>query len=498
MLLTPWGQAKLCDFGTAKDLRNAAASGPDFAGTPEYMAPEAVRGRDVGTAADLWSFACLLYQLHAGRPPFAAGSPYLAMQAAESGGIAFPAEFPPVARSLCCALLRRDPGARLGAGEASQGYPSIRAHPYFAGTPWHALAPAAAPEPCVPRVSLAAARAAPDSRAPATDQFVSVEEAVRRAGAAEESEEAPAEWEAAVAAQAGTEVCHDLWPPLPARPLTDAAASTLAHTLRRLVMARACAGEEEDEEEGEGFDDGHRATRCAVGGTRPPHPHQHPWPSLCVRAAAAWREPAMSGVRHRFRRWGTDHVPLWRALCGVGRRSRVRFGVWGRDAGVDGLHHARGRLWQRPLWLAVVGGPCARPGDRDHRAALVACVQRLASASPPPRAIVITGPWLHPREAARMTPAQRNAAICDLYAAADAVLPEHVELVRCLPAPTCPLGWGTHPMGWATVRRSQARVWGTRRWIRWRAFAERATPWVHPTAARGPLPAPRSPPSAQC
>ena len=40
--------------------------------TPAYLAPEAVRGRDVGPAADQYSVCAVLYECATGRPPFVA------------------------------------------------------------------------------------------------------------------------------------------------------------------------------------------------------------------------------------------------------------------------------------------------------------------------------------------------------------------------------------------------------------------------------------------
>ncbi len=64
---------KLLDFGIAKvrDGDSTATGTGVMIGTPQYMAPEQVRGdRDVGAPADVWSMGVLLYVALSGRMPF--------------------------------------------------------------------------------------------------------------------------------------------------------------------------------------------------------------------------------------------------------------------------------------------------------------------------------------------------------------------------------------------------------------------------------------------
>jgi hypothetical protein len=71
------GHAKLTDFGIARSSRDTTMTGAGgFLGTAAYMAPEQASGEaPVGSAADVYSFGVLLFQMLTGRLPFEADSP---------------------------------------------------------------------------------------------------------------------------------------------------------------------------------------------------------------------------------------------------------------------------------------------------------------------------------------------------------------------------------------------------------------------------------------
>ncbi|MBP1767897.1 MAG: Serine/threonine-protein kinase PknB [Candidatus Aminicenantes bacterium] len=65
------GDAKIMDFGIARSLTGKSITGAGtFIGTPEYMSPEQVEGKDVDHRSDIYSLGIILYEMVAGRRPF--------------------------------------------------------------------------------------------------------------------------------------------------------------------------------------------------------------------------------------------------------------------------------------------------------------------------------------------------------------------------------------------------------------------------------------------
>src|SRR4051794_12281662 len=73
LLLTRKGQVKVADFGLARlpDAEHQHLTAPGMTlGTPMYMSPEQVQGKDLDHRSDLYSLGVTFYHMLAGQPPF--------------------------------------------------------------------------------------------------------------------------------------------------------------------------------------------------------------------------------------------------------------------------------------------------------------------------------------------------------------------------------------------------------------------------------------------
>ena len=75
ILAAPDGQVKLIDLAIAQAKpglfgKLLGGSGP-VQGSPSYMSPEQIRGQTLDARADIYSLGCVLFELLAGKPPFA-------------------------------------------------------------------------------------------------------------------------------------------------------------------------------------------------------------------------------------------------------------------------------------------------------------------------------------------------------------------------------------------------------------------------------------------
>ncbi len=65
------GNARIMDFGIARSLKEKGITGAGvMIGTPEYMSPEQVEGKEIDQRTDIYSLGVILYEMVTGRVPF--------------------------------------------------------------------------------------------------------------------------------------------------------------------------------------------------------------------------------------------------------------------------------------------------------------------------------------------------------------------------------------------------------------------------------------------
>ncbi|MBP2412674.1 serine/threonine-protein kinase [Arthrobacter stackebrandtii] len=104
------GQVKVMDFGIARTIADSAATMTQtqtVMGTAQYLSPEQARGENVDARSDLYSAACLLYEMLAGRPPFTGDSPFTVAYQHVREHPALPSSFNPEISPALDALLMR-------------------------------------------------------------------------------------------------------------------------------------------------------------------------------------------------------------------------------------------------------------------------------------------------------------------------------------------------------------------------------------------------------
>jgi eukaryotic-like serine/threonine-protein kinase len=115
------GTAKILDFGIARTSEQQLTASSTRPGTVAYMAPEQVLGHRLDERTDLWALGVVLYEMFAGRRPFAAGSDVAATHAIVHDQPRRPAllrtDVPPAIDGLVMQLLTKDPSLRPSSAE---------------------------------------------------------------------------------------------------------------------------------------------------------------------------------------------------------------------------------------------------------------------------------------------------------------------------------------------------------------------------------------------
>ena len=72
------GNVRIMDFGIARSIKGKGITGAGvMIGTPEYMSPEQVEGKDLDQRSDIYSLGVILFEMLTGRAPFEGDTPFI-------------------------------------------------------------------------------------------------------------------------------------------------------------------------------------------------------------------------------------------------------------------------------------------------------------------------------------------------------------------------------------------------------------------------------------
>ena len=113
------GTLRIMDFGIAKSMearRLTFAGLTSTMGTPDYMAPEQVKGRRGDSRTDIYSLGAMLYEMTTGHVPFEGPNPFIVMNSRLTGDPVAPRkrnpEIPPEIEEIILHAMEREPHRR--------------------------------------------------------------------------------------------------------------------------------------------------------------------------------------------------------------------------------------------------------------------------------------------------------------------------------------------------------------------------------------------------
>lgn len=130
VLFDEWNRLKLADFGSAECVReNEVLTG--VVGTPYYVAPEVLAGRNYNEKVDVWSAGVILYVMLTGVAPFYGNSATEIFEAVLRANLRFPVRYfhsvSPAVKDLLRRMLCKDASRRLSAEQVLGEYIQIKA-----------------------------------------------------------------------------------------------------------------------------------------------------------------------------------------------------------------------------------------------------------------------------------------------------------------------------------------------------------------------------------
>ncbi|XP_063857759.1 putative protein kinase C delta type homolog isoform X8 [Scylla paramamosain] len=150
ILLDYQGHIRIADFGMCKLQVYLDRYADTFCGTPDYMAPEVIKGQHYNQCVDWWSFGVLLYEMLTGKSPFKGCDEDHLFWLICNDEPFYPKFLSKEATSILKQLLDKDSTRRLGIPFSPYG--EITVHPFFKYIDWNKIERKEVETPYKPRL----------------------------------------------------------------------------------------------------------------------------------------------------------------------------------------------------------------------------------------------------------------------------------------------------------------------------------------------------------
>ncbi|XP_029936942.1 rhodopsin kinase GRK1 [Myripristis murdjan] len=152
VLLDTAGNVRISDLGLAVMLPDDQPKIKGYAGTIGFMAPELLNGEEYDYTVDYFTLGVTLYEFMAAKGPFRTRGEKVEKKEVKkrilNDAVTYPEKFSEDARSICEALLNKDPDMRAGFKDGSCD--ELRSHPFFSKINWRLLNAGVIPPPFTP------------------------------------------------------------------------------------------------------------------------------------------------------------------------------------------------------------------------------------------------------------------------------------------------------------------------------------------------------------
>lgn len=151
-LLNTRGHLVLTDFGLSKAIEpdEDSLGCRSIIGTPEYMAPEIIKGEPYDYSVDWWLLGCVIYDMMTGKPPFTGKTHQIILDKIIKAKPSLPFYLSLDAKDLLGKLLQKNPAKRFA---VDQKWTTFQNHRFFRKIDWATIEDQLALPPILPVIS---------------------------------------------------------------------------------------------------------------------------------------------------------------------------------------------------------------------------------------------------------------------------------------------------------------------------------------------------------